>query len=135
MGKLAHLPLCRPWYHESLKSASFEAVPLVTRSPQNLATFCASVAGQVDLDRLLAVEAEGPNAGLPQVGDHLARLVRGDVHQVALRVLGAVRLSRCSEIVVGLRRLDAGRAEQVLAVEQAHRAGVLRDRPTRRRWC
>ena len=53
---MAHLPLARPWYQESLKSGSFDATPLVTRSPQNLTTFLASFAGQVDLDRLLAVE-------------------------------------------------------------------------------
>ena len=41
MGSVAYLPLARPWYHESVKSGSFEAVPLVTRSPQNLATFFA----------------------------------------------------------------------------------------------
>src|SRR4029453_17615910 len=63
--------------------------------------------GQVDLDGLLAVEAKGPGAGLPQVGDQLAGLVRGDVDEVALWVLRVIGLSRGSEIVVGLRCLEA----------------------------
>ena len=42
MGRVAYLPFARPWYQESLKSVSLEAVPLVTRSPQNLTTFFAS---------------------------------------------------------------------------------------------
>ena len=59
IGKLAHLPLFRPWYHESLKSASFEAVPLVTRSPQNLATFLASSLARSTLTVCLPSKANG----------------------------------------------------------------------------
>ena len=42
IGSVAHLPLARPWYQESLKSGSFDATPFVTRSPQNFTTFLAS---------------------------------------------------------------------------------------------
>jgi hypothetical protein len=78
---------------------------------------------------LLAVEAERPHTGLPQVRDELAGLVRGDVHQVTLWVLRVIGLSRRSEIVVGLRRLEASLLQEVLPIEQAHRARVLGDAP------
>ena len=41
IGRVAHLPLARPWYQESLKSASEVARPLFTRSPKNLTTVLA----------------------------------------------------------------------------------------------
>ena len=59
IGQLAYLPLFRPWYQVSLKSASFEAAPSGHQVPPVLDDLLGLVAGQVDLDRLLAVEPNG----------------------------------------------------------------------------
>ena len=76
MGREAHLPLFRPWYQESLKSASLEATPLVTRSPQNLTTFLASSLARSTLTVCLPSKRERADTGLPQVGHDLTGLVR-----------------------------------------------------------
>ena len=89
----------------------------------------ALVAGQVDGHRLLTVELEGASTELPHVGDDLTGLAGGHVHQVALGVLGPIRVGGGGEVVPGLGRRDTGIGEQVVAVEQTHRARVLRDAP------
>ena len=128
-GQEAYLPLARPWYHWSVKSVSTEATAGGDQIAPVLRHLLALLAGQVDGHRLLAVELERLGAQLPHVGDDLTGLAGGHVDQVALRVLGVVRLRGGGEVVPGLGRLDAGVGEQVLAVEQPHRAGVLRHAP------
>ena len=129
VSQVAYLPRLRAENHASVKSGSVPMTPSLARPPQYLASRLEASSLTLRVTWLLSLVAYGLAPACHSRPCQAAGLVARQVGQVHVRGGGVQLARRGRELVPGLRDLDAVLVEDVLPVEHAHRAGVLRDGP------